>query len=417
MAGELQQRRVQVGVRVRCPEEIAVLEELTLPGETCLETGDACIVDSFGGPADGKALENGPRLQDLDRLVVADAPDTRASMGLANDEPILLETDERSANGAARHVKGGREVGLDEAGVRRDVTTDDGPAEGVVARSDRHLATRILPECCDDRQQFCFHIAVNSFAVLGLGEAGSRLAADLVSVGAAVRGYDPLTSTAPEGVEPAADPVSAVSGSTVVLALTTASTALAAAESALPALGTRAVYADLNTTSPALKRDLAALVDGAGARFADVALLGPVPARGLGTPALASGSGAQAFAEVLGPLGMPVEIVSNRPGDAATLKLLRSVFVKGVAAATLESLRAAEAAGYATWLEGEIAAVIGKPLLERLVEGSRRHAVRRVDEMEAARELLLELGVEPRIAAASAGVLAELAADERGAAS
>ena len=57
----------------------------------------------------------------------------------------------------------------------------------------------------------------------------------------------------------------------------------------------------------------------------------------------------------------------------------------------------------------EIAGVIGEPLLERLVEGS-RHAARRVDEMEAARELLLELGIEPRIVGASAAVLAELAA-------
>jgi 3-hydroxyisobutyrate dehydrogenase-like beta-hydroxyacid dehydrogenase len=112
---------------------------------------------------------------------------------------------------------------------------------------------------------------------------------------------------------------------------------------------------------------------------------------------------------VLGPLGMPVEVLSDRPGDAATRKLLRSVFMKGLAASALESLRAAEAAGHAEWLEGEIAAVVGKPLLERLVEGSRRHAVRRVDELEAARELLLELGVEPRMAAASAEVLAELA--------
>ncbi len=208
------------------------------------------------------------------------------------------------------------------------------------------------------------------------------------------------------------DAASAVSGSTVVLALTTASTALAAAESALPSLRAGAIYADLNTTSPALKQDVAARVAGAGARFADVALLGPVPARGLGTPALASGPGAQGFADVFGPLGMPVEVVSDRPGDAATRKLLRSVFVKGLAASALESLRAAESAGHATWLEGEIAAIIGEPLLERFIEGSRRHAVRRVDEMEAARELLLELGVEPRIAAASAGVLAELAASE-----
>jgi Domain of unknown function (DUF1932) len=80
----------------------------------------------------------------------------------------------------------------------------------------------------------------------------------------------------------------------------------------------------------------------------------------------------------------------------------------------LESLRAAEAAGQASWLEGEIAAVIGQPLLDRLVEGSRRHAGRRLDEMEAARAVLLELGVEPRIAAASAAILAELALSGHG---
>jgi 3-hydroxyisobutyrate dehydrogenase-like beta-hydroxyacid dehydrogenase len=251
---------------------------------------------------------------------------------------------------------------------------------------------------------------VQAVAVLGLGEAGSRFAADLVSAGVEVRGYDPATISAPEGVDRAGDPESAVSEATVALALTTASTALAVAESAVPGLRTGAIYADLNTTSPALKHDIAVLVHRAGARFVDVALLGPVPARGLGTPALASGPGAQAFADALGPLGMPVDVLSDRPGDAATLKLLRSVFMKGVAASALESLRAAEAAGHARWLEGEIAAVVGEPLLERLVEGSRRHAVRRLDEMEAARELLLELGVEPRIAAASAAVLAEVAA-------
>jgi 3-hydroxyisobutyrate dehydrogenase-like beta-hydroxyacid dehydrogenase len=246
-------------------------------------------------------------------------------------------------------------------------------------------------------------------AVLGLGEAGSRLAADLVSLGVQVRGYDPVPVSAPEGVDQAADARSAVAGCSIVLALTTASTALTAAESALPGLGRGAIYADLNTASPALKQDLAAHVGAAGARFADIALLGPVTTRGLGTPALASGSGAQAFADTFGPLGMPVEVVSDRPGDAATLKLVRSVFMKGLAASVLESLRAAEAAGHARWLEGEIAEVIGEPLLGRLVEGSRRHALRRLDEMEAARELLLELGVEPRIAAASAAVLGELA--------
>jgi 3-hydroxyisobutyrate dehydrogenase-like beta-hydroxyacid dehydrogenase len=249
---------------------------------------------------------------------------------------------------------------------------------------------------------------VTAVAVLGLGEAGSRLAADLAAAGAQVHGYDPFAATTPTGVVRSPDPTSTVSGSDVVLGLTTAGAALEAAAAALPSLTPGVIYADLNTARPALKRELATLVAGAGARFADVALLGPIPARGLGTPALASGDGARAFADALGPLGMPVAVVSDHAGDAAALKLLRSVFMKGLAASAIESLRAAEATGHAEWLEQQLADVIGRPLLERLLEGSRVHAARRVDEMAAARDLVLELGVEPRIAAASMALLAEL---------
>jgi len=242
-------------------------------------------------------------------------------------------------------------------------------------------------------------------AVLGLGEAGSRFAADLTDAGVEVRGYDPTGSGT-------ANAETAVAGSDVVLSMNTAKTALAAAEAALPALSSAAIYADLNTGPPQLKQEVAELVAGTGARFADVALLGAVPARGLGTPALASGAGADAFADAFRPLGMPVEVVSDRAGDAATMKLLRSVFMKGLAAAAIESLQAAGAAGHADWLEDEIAAVVGRPMLERLLEGSRAHAARRVDELEAARGLLLGLGVEPRVASASASLLAELATTE-----
>jgi 3-hydroxyisobutyrate dehydrogenase-like beta-hydroxyacid dehydrogenase len=217
-----------------------------------------------------------------------------------------------------------------------------------------------------------------------------------------VRGYDPAV---PDG---SPDTRTAVEDADVVLSVSAAKAALAAATEAVPALRPGVVYADLNTAAPALKRELAGLVEGAGASFADVALLGPVPARGLGTPALASGSGAEAFADVIGPLGMPVTVVSEQAGEAAAMKLVRSVFMKGLAASVVESMRAAEAAGCADWLAREIADVIGRPLLERLLEGSERHAARRVDEMEAAAELLRELGVEPRIARASAALLSDL---------
>jgi len=240
-------------------------------------------------------------------------------------------------------------------------------------------------------------------AVLGLGEAGSRLAADLAAAGAVVTGYDPEPS---RGAAGAPDIEAAVAASDVVLSVNSAAAAAGVAAAALPGLSGKTVYADLNTAAPALKREVAELVG--EERFADVALLGPVPDRGLQTPVLASGGGASAFAASLRPLGMPVEVVSAAAGDAAELKLLRSVFLKGLAAAAIESHAAAVAAGHAEWLEGEIAGVIGRPLLERLLGGSARHAARRVDEMEAATALLLELGVEPRIARASAELLAGL---------
>jgi 3-hydroxyisobutyrate dehydrogenase-like beta-hydroxyacid dehydrogenase len=251
---------------------------------------------------------------------------------------------------------------------------------------------------------------VTVVAVLGLGEAGGRLAADLVAAGAEVRGYDPFAAAlGANGVVRTASARDAAAGADVVLSLSTAGAAREAAVDAAAALGRDAVYADLNTAAPALKRELAALTP----LFADVALLGPLPARGLRTPALASGLGAAAFADTLGPLGMPVEIVSTKPGDAAALKLVRSIFMKGVAAAAVESLDAAEAIGNRKWAERQLAEVIGPELLERFVDGSRMHAARRVDEMEAACELLRSLGIEPHVAAASRALLVKLAEERR----
>jgi 3-hydroxyisobutyrate dehydrogenase-like beta-hydroxyacid dehydrogenase len=247
-------------------------------------------------------------------------------------------------------------------------------------------------------------------AVLGLGEAGGRLATDLVAAGVEVRGYDPDPGRDVPSVSQARDPASAAAGCDAVLSVNASKAALEAAEAVVPVLRKTTVYADLNTASPGLKRELAELVAGTGALFADVALLGPIPQRGLHAPVLASGAGARAFANLFGPLGMPVSVVSEEPGDAAALKLVRSVFMKGIAAAVVESMQAADALGDREWLAQEIDAMIGRSFLERALEGSRLHAVRRVDEMEAACDLLVELGVEPRIATASAAQLADLAA-------
>jgi len=244
-------------------------------------------------------------------------------------------------------------------------------------------------------------------AVLGLGEAGGRIAADLVAAGCTVRGWDPARQRA--GVPQAGGADEAVTGADVVLSVNTAAVALDVAVAVGGLLDESVLYADMNTTSPGLKRELAAALRAA---FADVALVGVVPSTGLATHALASGAGAARFAELFGPLGMPVEVVGPEPGAAAGLKLLRSVFMKGVAAAAIESLAAARAAGDEARARADIAAVIGEPLLDRFLSGSRAHAARRVEEMRAAAAYLEELGVRPLVASAAAEVLADLAAEE-----
>jgi 3-hydroxyisobutyrate dehydrogenase-like beta-hydroxyacid dehydrogenase len=251
-------------------------------------------------------------------------------------------------------------------------------------------------------------------AVLGLGEAGSAIGADLAAAGVEVLAWDPVVDEPPDAVQWAGSAAAAVANATVVLSVNAAAVALEVARELAPALSPGQLYADLNTAAPSLKVQLAHELRLTGALFVDVALMAPVPGTGLRTPGLASGPGAARFVELFGRLGMPVEVVGEEPGHAAARKLLRSVFMKGIAAAAIESLAAARAEGCEEWLQGELAEVLqgaDAALLERLLTGSRRHASRRRHEMDAAAEMLTELGVQPRVCVAAAGWLGQLDAE------
>jgi 3-hydroxyisobutyrate dehydrogenase-like beta-hydroxyacid dehydrogenase len=255
-------------------------------------------------------------------------------------------------------------------------------------------------------------------AILGLGEAGSAIAADLLAAGAELRGWDPVAGPELPGLDLARGAADAVSGAAIVLSVNRAAGAVALAAEVAPALAPGAIFADLNTAAPALKVAVAERVEGAGARFADVALLAPVPGRGLATPALASGSGAAAFVAALAPLGMPVEALGEQAGEAAERKLLRSIFAKGMAIAALESLAAARAAGCEEWLRGQLVATLTEAdegLLDRWLAGSRTHAARRAEEMAASAEMLAALGTPALIAGAAEEWFEVLAAEVAGA--
>lgn len=232
----------------------------------------------------------------------------------------------------------------------------------------------------------------------GLGEAGSLISADLASAGAAVAGYDPAPVGTPEGVRRVADPRGAVEGADLVMAATAATDAMGALTQALEEIPTGAVYADLATASPTRKQHLAAVAATRSLAFADVALMAMVPGNGLYAASLASGPGAARYAALLAPAGVPIEVVGDEPGLAATRKLLRSVVMKGLPALMIESLRAAAAAGLTdeTWenLIGQITSA-DERFIRTLLEGTEVHSVRRTAEMEAAIELLESLGVDP----------------------
>lgn len=238
----------------------------------------------------------------------------------------------------------------------------------------------------------------HTVTVFGLGEAGSLIAADLAAAGATVYGYDPADVPTPRGVGRHDDPKTAVHGSGLVMAITAAADAQAAIAQAWDVIGRGTVYADLSTAPPSLKEDLNETATLRGLPFADVALMAPVPGRGLTTPAYASGPGATAYAEMVNPLGARVEVVGEEPGTAAMRKLIRSVFMKGLTAVLIEATRTAEAAGEAEWFWDHVVDLVSdadEELLLRMLSGTEKHAVRRRQEMEAAAQLLEILDVDP----------------------
>lgn len=251
-------------------------------------------------------------------------------------------------------------------------------------------------------------------AVLGLGEAGGAIARDLAAVGVDVAGYDPADVPTPAGVERTGSAVDAVRDAHVVVAVTSSVVARDVLTSVVGKLGPDTAYADLSTASPARKRELADVAAAHGIGFVDVALMAPVPGNGMRTPALVSGPGARRFAELLTPLGMPVEVAGDEAGQAATRKLLRSVVMKGLAQLLIESLQAAEAAGLAdeTWdnLVAQLSSV-DAALVRRLVTGTAGHAARRVDEMMATAEMLVDLGVDAQMTRATIARLQAVTAD------
>lgn len=157
-------------------------------------------------------------------------------------------------------------------------------------------------------------------------------------------------------------------------------------------LGAGATIVDMTTAPAQAKRAAAAKANAAGMGYVDIAITGAVALSGASTPLLYAGPRIAAVEELLASAGAPVRVLpESTPGDAVTVKLLRSVIMKGLEALAVEALPAARSYGVLDQLYTVLGDVDQSPftdLLKSMVATHPAHSVRRHAEvLEAASQL------------------------------
>ena len=248
-------------------------------------------------------------------------------------------------------------------------------------------------------------------AVLGLGEAGTIFANDLAAMGVMVSGWDPLPKrTLHKNVRFAASNGDAVQSADIIFSVNLSSVSETVAKEVLPVLTQQKIYLEMNTASPKKKISIDQILKPSKVKFVDLAIMAPVPPKGILTPMLAVGPGAKFFKEAMSPYQLNIEVIEGEVGEAASRKLLRSIVYKGIAAVICEGVEAGKAFGLEAYIREQISSIIGgkDDLIDRFVEGSEMHAGRRMLEMEAVIEMLEEKGIKPFLSKASRNSLEKL---------
>ena len=244
---------------------------------------------------------------------------------------------------------------------------------------------------------------VRTLALIGFGEAAMAFAPGLSAV---LLAYDRKTDQSAladdkrddyglTGVRGCYSAAAALDGADAALSLVTADQALLAAESAAIAPGT--LWFDMNSVAPDTKRAAAAAISAKGARYVDVAVMSPVMPARTAVPLLVSGAHAEAGAAVLRALGFGnVRVVPGDVGRASSIKMIRSVMVKGIEALTAECVLAASQAGVLDEVLASLdASEKPKPWAERAdynLDRMLAHGLRRAAEMEEVVKTLYALG-------------------------
>jgi len=189
--------------------------------------------------------------------------------------------------------------------------------------------------------------------LVGFGEVGQILAADLRARGAAeLVAWDILfadASSAParalaNGTTASAGATAkeAVAGAALVISAVTAAQDVEATRAAAEGLARDAFFLDLNSVSPGVKQEAAQLIEARGGRYIEAAVMAPVPPKRLATPMLLGGPHAAGFLPLAQQLGFTgATVFSDEVGRASAAKMCRSVMVKGMEALVMESLLAA----------------------------------------------------------------------------
>ncbi|MDJ0377317.1 NAD(P)-dependent oxidoreductase [Cryobacterium sp. PH31-L1] len=170
-----------------------------------------------------------------------------------------------------------------------------------------------------------------------------------------------------------------------------------AAEAALPFLRSDAVYVDLSTATTAGKKEMGQRMSARNVAYVDAAIMGAIALTGLQTPILLAGPRAEISLADFATIRAPARALADgEPGDAMTLKLLRTVLTKGLEALGVECLIAAESQG----VRDELYLVLDDinqagftQFLNAIVRTHVVHAERRSHEVHRAIAQLNEIGL------------------------
>ena len=262
--------------------------------------------------------------------------------------------------------------------------------------------------------------------LIGYGEVGKILGAALVERKVAWVGTwdrllgDPATADAMRahatgaGVEPMPSMQRLLERADLLISAVTASQAHAVASEAARSLRPGTWFVDLNSASPGTKAASSRLVDAAGGRFVESAVMTSVPPYGIKVPMLLGGAHAKALRELVTPLGFSMEVAAEEIGVASAIKMCRSVFVKGLEAIVVESFTTARRYG----VEARVLASLREtfPTIDWEQQGSylfsrvAQHGKRRAEEMREVAITVREAGFDPQLSAAIAAKQDEVAA-------